>query len=449
MRLSTRAKVLPVALVTLSALALAACGSSGPGDTGTEGGGEASATAGGGAAGGEASAWALTGGVHEIMWKKSFEDWNAAHPDKAIKVDWFANDAYKEKIRTAIGSGSAPTLVFGWAGGLMQEYIDAGSIIDLTGKVDQINSKILPSVVGVGTVDDKVYGVANSQSQPVVLYYNKDVFDAAGVQPPTTWADLLSLVDTFKAQGTIPIALAGGSKWPELMWIEYLVDRVGGPDVFAKIAAGEKDSWSDPAVAQALTYIQDLVNAGAFGQGFSTVVADDNADDALLHTGKAAMLLQGSWAYGAFKADAPDFVSSGKLGFANFPSVPDGKGDPKDTVGNAANYWYISSSASEKAQADALEYLNSVVWDDTYTQTLIDNGGIPPIAGLEDKLAASDDAAFLTYGYSLVKDAPAFTLSWDQALPSDQAQELLSNLDQVFLGQITPQQFVDNMNATL
>ena len=40
-------------------------------------------------------------------------------------------------------------------------------------------------------------------------------------------------------------------------------------------------------------------------------------------------------------------------------------------------------------------------------------------------------------------------MSWDQALPPAQATALLSNLDQLFNKQITPQQFSDNMNKTI
>lgn len=440
MRLSRKTTLVPVALATLSALALAACGSTGPSQAGGPSGG-------GGGAG--ASAWAITGGVHETMWKQSFDSWNAAHPDEKIAVDWFANDPYKEKIRTAIGSGSAPTLVFSWAGGLLQEYIDAGSVVDITDGTKNLVDRVLPSVAGVGTVDGKVYAVANSQSQPVVIYYNKDLFDQVGAQPPTTWDELLGLVDTFKAAGITPFALAGGSKWPELMWIEYLVDRLGGPEPFDKVVAGEKDAWSDPAFTQALTDIQDLAKAEAFGSGFATVVADNNADAALVHTGKAAMLLQGSWVYSTFKGDAPQFVADGRLGVAGFPAMPDGKGDLANIVGNPANYWSVAASASDKAKTDALAYLDTAVWNDEYVQTLLDGGGVPPVAGLEDRIAKTDDADFLSFAYGMVKDAPHFTLSWDQALPSDQAQELLNNLEQVFLLQITPEQFVTNMNGTL
>jgi raffinose/stachyose/melibiose transport system substrate-binding protein len=53
----------------------------------------------------------------------------------------------------------------------------------------------------------------------------------------------------------------------------------------------------------------------------------------------------------------------------------------------------------------------------------------------------------LKFVYASVKDAPHFQQSWDQALPPNQADALLTNLDRLFLKEITPKQFSDNMNA--
>jgi raffinose/stachyose/melibiose transport system substrate-binding protein len=198
-----------------------------------------------------------------------------------------------------------------------------------------------------------------------------------------------------------------------------------------------------------LKRIQQLVDAGAFGDNFASVTADANADVALVHTGKAAMLLQGGWVYGAFKSDAPDFVSGGTLGFTTFPAIDGGKGDPANIVGNPANFWSVSGSASEDQQKTATTYLNEALYDDEYVDQLLAAGGVPPVEGIQDKLADTDDAEFFQFVYGMVEDAPHFQLSWDQALPSGQAQELLTNLSRIFLGEITPQEFVDNMNATL
>ena len=50
--------------------------------------------------------------------------------------------------------------------------------------------------------------------------------------------------------------------------------------------------------------MQNLVKANGFVKGFSSITADSNADQALLYTGKAAMMLHGSWTYGNMKPTA-------------------------------------------------------------------------------------------------------------------------------------------------
>lgn len=396
----------------------------------------------------ELSAWILTG-AKEKVFQDSFDRWNEKNPDDKFTTQSFANDAYKEKIRTAVGAGNAPTLILTWGGGTMKDYAAHGDIVDLTGKVDGIAGRTIESIMQVAAVDGKQYGVPNNDTQPVFLYYNKDLFEQNKVTPPTTWTELMAAVETFKGAGIIPIALAGSSVWPELMWIEYLADRIGGEGVFQKIEANEKDAWSDPAITSSLEKIVELVDAGAFGDGFGSVTADSGADCALVHTGKAAMLLQGSWNYGTFKQDAPDFVSGGKLGYLTFPTVDGGTGDPANIVGNPNNYWSASAKADEAVQTKAIEYLNDYNLDDAMVADLVAAGVIPSNTGVEDELAASDDADYLTSAYTMVQNAPHFQLSWDQALESSQSQQLLDSLSQVFLGQLDPAGFVTAMNATI
>lgn len=431
---STVGKSLALLVAGAMTLSVAACG----------GGGEAS----GGAVNGAASAWALTGGS-ETVFRASFDRWNEENPDAQVKSEWFANDAYKEKIRTAVGSGNAPTLVFSWAGGTLADYVDNDAVVDISDAVAPLLKSIIPSVAANGQIDGKTFAVPNNQSQPAILYYNQDLFDQAGVPVPTTYDELLTAVAALSGEGIIPIALAGQSKWPELMYIQYLTDRIGGPEVFQSILDGEADAWSDPAVTEALTKIQELVDAGAFGDSFGSVAADAGADTALVHTGKAAMVLQGSWVYPDFLNNAPEFVSSGALGFANFPAVSGGAGDPGNIVGNPANFWSVSSSASTAAQKTATDFLIAETYSDEAVEEFLAVGAVPPVLGLEGKIAAADNPEYLTFVYEMVTDAPHFQLSWDQALPSDQAQQLLDNLSQIFLKQITPEQFVTAMNATL
>jgi raffinose/stachyose/melibiose transport system substrate-binding protein len=401
----------------------------------------------GGAAAGGATAWGLTGTDQTDVLGPSITAWNKANPKSQVKIDYFANDAYKTKIRTAVGAGSAPTIIYGWAGGTLNSYVKAGKVADLTEAASSVKDKFLPSVFDQGVVDGKTYALPMNAVTPIMFYYNKDVLKAAGVGVPKNWDDIIAAIPKLKKAGVAGFSLAGASKWPELMWEEYLVDRVAGPEAFNAVMAGEKDSWSDPGIIKANEMIQQLVDAGGFVDGFASVTADSNADVALLYTGKAAMMLQGAWVYGTFQQQAADFTKAG-LGYTTFPAVDGGKGDPANIVGNPSGYFSVSSAASKAQQKAAVDYLTKGVFDSGYIDRMIKKGQVPPIQGIDDKISAVG-SDFGSTVYKLTKDAPNFQMSWDQALPPAQATALLTNLDQLFNKQITPQQFSDNMNKTI
>jgi raffinose/stachyose/melibiose transport system substrate-binding protein len=423
-----------IALVGAAALTLAGC--------------SAGAQPGGGGGEGGASAWTLTGGAEETF-RSSFQAWNDANGDSPITAEYFANDAFKEKIRTSVGSGNAPTLIYNWGGDTLESYVENGSVVELTGEIPEMEERALDSVLETGKVDGKLYAVPNNNTQPVILYYNTKLFEEAGVEVPTTWEEMLDAVEAFKAEGVTPISVAGSSQWPYLMWIQYLTDRIGGPEVFQAVVDGEEDAWSHPAITEALEKIQELVEAGGFGDAYGSVVADAGADVALVHTDQAAMMLHGSWVYSSFLTDAPEWTAEGNLGYTTFPEIEGGQGDPQNIVGNPANFWAVSADASEEEQATALEYLNDMNLDDAAVDTLFDAGLIPAVDGVEDRIAETEHPEYLDFAYSMVQDAPNFQLSWDQALPADQGQALLTNLSQVFAGEMSPEEFQTAMNGTL
>lgn len=442
---TTRRRFLGLATLAVGSTALAACGTSGPATGGSAG-------PGGSAPAGSATMWSLSGQPNEAIDKASVDAFNQAHPNGKIALTFFQNDAYKQKIFTALGAGQAPTLIYGWGGGGLRSYVKAGQVMDLTDFVDKtaaVKDRYVDAVWEAGKVDGKIYALAGNATQPIILYYNKELFTKHNLAAPATWDDLMKCVTTLNAAGVAPIALAGQSKWTSMMWLEYLLDRIGGPDPFRNIAAGKPKAWSDPAVIETCTRVQDLVKANAFIKGFASIAADSNADQALLYTGKAAMLLQGGWIYGGLKADGGGFVQGGKLGWTPFPTMPGGKGDAKAAVGNPANYWAISAKATEVQATIAKQWLTEGLLNTTQVDSYIKNGSVPVVRGIEDKLKGTDDKDFLTYVYSLINDAPNFTQSWDQALSPTVATALLDNISKLFLMSITPQQFADAMNATI
>jgi raffinose/stachyose/melibiose transport system substrate-binding protein len=259
------------------------------------------------------------------------------------------------------------------------------------------------------------------------------------------------LIDKFNSKGIAPFSLGGQSRWTNMMWLEFLLDRLAGPSVFKNVFEGKKNAWSDPAVEKMLTMVQDMVKKNAFIKGFSSITADSNADQAIFYTGKAAMMLHGAWTYGNMKSSSP-IVKSGNLGYMNFPAIEGGKGDPSDTVGNPGQYLSISSKASSSAQDIAKKFFAGYTDDDKSVTDWIATGSVPVVSGTRDKLAASpdkNDAAWLTFIYDTASKAKNFAQSWDQALPPTQAETLLDNIAKLFQLQVTPKQWIANMNAVI
>jgi raffinose/stachyose/melibiose transport system substrate-binding protein len=259
----------------------------------------------------------------------------------------------------------------------------------------------------------------------------------------------MALIPKFKDKGIAPISLAGQSLWTNMMWLEFLFDRIGGPEVFGAVFNGEKNAWSNPAAIKALTECQKLIKAGGFVNGFQSIVADQNADQALLFTGKTAMMLHGSWTYASMKQDGGDFVTGGHLGWMNFPPVEGGKGDPSDTVGNPGQYLSISSNASDTEKAIAKNFFATGVLQAPEVKQWIDTGGVPIVKSAAGQLSSSDDAEFLKFVYDVSSKAKVFAQSWDQALSPATATTLLDTIGKLFALTISPQQYADTMNGTI
>jgi raffinose/stachyose/melibiose transport system substrate-binding protein len=431
----SRRTLLGLAAAVPASAALSACGSSGPGKSG-----------------GGASYWYLSGQPQEGVRTNALNAFNKAHPKEKIKGTTFQNDAYKTKLTLAIGAGQAPTLIWGWGGGTLRSYVKAGQVEDLTswfGDHPEVKKKLFPSSFGPATIDGKIYAMPVETVQPIVLYYNKKVFAQVGVKPPQTWGDIMDLVPKFKAKNIAPFSLGGQSRWTNMMWLEFLFDRIGGPEVFQAVFDGEKNAWSNPAALDALGKVQELVRAGGFVKGFASITADSNADQALLYTGKAAMMLHGSWSYGIQKADGKDFVSSGGLGFMNFPPVEGGKGDPSDTVGNPGQYLSISSKASAEQKKIAKDYFAKGVLQPAEVKDWIATGAVPLLLGTQSQLDASKDAEFLKFTYDVASKAKTFAQSWDQALSPTAAETLLDNIAKLFQLSVSPKTFATNLNAVI
>ncbi|MFC6018519.1 ABC transporter substrate-binding protein [Plantactinospora solaniradicis] len=386
--------------------------------------------------------WAITPPSQDSALRQLVDRYNRS-AEVHVELLTFANDDYKEKLRTSVDSPDAPDVFVTWGGAALARLARDGRLADLTGPPTSAG-RFLPSALAGGMVDGRQYGLPMSGTHPTVLFYNKDVFARSGLTPPRSYAELLSLVDAFKADGITPLALGGAQGWAELMYVMYLAERIGGPGTTADIVLGRPGAWSKPAVSQALRDAQDLAKRGAFGDDFSSLGYDDGSAPRLLATGRAAMQLMGTWEYPTQLARNPDFVLGDGLGWVPFPAVAGGAGNPADLVGIPAKYFSVT--AGSRHRQTAIEFVQDVAGD-AYLDDLVAEGEVPPVTDAADRLRGTDHAGFATSVHELVAKAPSYSLAWDQALDPATATRLNANLQRLFRSELTPEQFAAAMTG--
>lgn len=429
MRQNSPLRVLATAAGALTLTLATSCGGSGAGGSDT------------------IEVWTLEDEVLNPLLQETIDEFNA-DSDVQIEMVTILNDPYKERLQVAMGSPEHPDIFFSWGGGHLGQYVEAGQVYDMTEDLDadpEFRDAFLPSVMDVVDFDGSTYGVPMVGVQPVSFFYNAEVFDAAGAEPPETYEDLLDLIDLFQDEGVTPVILPGAAPWTMLMWVSYLVDRVGGAEVYEAISSGEEGAWEDPAVVEAMATVQDLVDRGAFGTNFAAVDWDGGQATALLGEGEGAMILMGPWMMQDAQTNATELFESGNLGWFAFPEMEDGAGDPGAVVGPLTNYFSVHAESEHPDVA--MEWLTEHMASDAYIEGLIDSGAVPTVTGIEDDLADTEQGEFNTWLYDLTSNAPTFTPAWDQDLDAAVAEEMLTNFTLVFEGEMSPEEFAESMEA--
>ncbi len=161
-----------------------------------------------------------------------------------------------------------------------------------------------PAVAAAATRDGKFFAVPVNIHGQNWLFYNTKVLSDAGIEPPTTYEEMLAAAPKLKAAGVIPLA-QGGQGWQERLLFDSVLLAEGGPELFKAVYADKNiDAVKDPKFLKAAdTYgqLRGLIDPGSPGRNWNDATG-------LVITGKAAMQVMGDWAKGEFIAAglAPD-----------------------------------------------------------------------------------------------------------------------------------------------
>ena len=169
-----RTRKITTSLVALAlGMTAAACG----GDSGDSGATEST---------GPIKVW-LSNNPEEVAWGKAMvKEWNAEHPDQKVTAQEIpAGKTSEEVIGAAITAGNAPCLVFNTSPAAVPQFQKQGGLVpldDFEGGSDYVEQRSGDVAKQYTSEDGKYYQIP-WKSNPVMIFYSKDLLKKAGVDP--------------------------------------------------------------------------------------------------------------------------------------------------------------------------------------------------------------------------------------------------------------------------
>ncbi|AZS37985.1 Multiple sugar-binding protein [Microbacterium lemovicicum] len=212
------------------------------------------------------------------------------------------------------------------------------------------------------------YGIPN-YGEFVTVYYNKDMFAAAGLEIPTTYDEFVDVMDAFVAQGVTPLAEAGLEYPLGQLWYQLALSKADRQWVNDYQLYENPVDWQGEAVSYATDTVKEYVDKGYISPDVSGVKAEDAGVSFI--NGTAPIFVSGSWWYGRFVDEISDF----DFGIFPFP-------DADLSLGSSGNLWVVPENAKNKELA--YEFIDITMRPEI--QALIGNNGGLPVAAEESDI---------------------------------------------------------------
>lgn len=371
--------------------------------------------------------------AEQAYWQSKADAFMAENPCVQINITVLENEAFKARLTTVMQSGEPPDIFQSWGGGVLWAYADAGLLRDISAELDGEwrDSIAAQSALELFGKDGAYYGVP-WQWGAVGIYYNKDLFEQAGLDPenpPATWSEFLAAVQTLKDAGITPITIGEGDKWPGHFWWVYLAIRNGGQEAFLD-AFNRTGSFTDAPFVKAGQDLQDLIALEPFPEGYLGFTYNDSA--AVFGNGEAAMELMGQWHQNVQKDSSESGEGVANLGWFLFPMVEGGAGNASDVLGGGDGFG-IGKDAPDAAVA-FVRFLTSAENQIDALETV--GFGPPTTAAAQSAITDPVQQQILE-----ARNAAAyFQLYYDQFLPPAVGGAVNDAVEQIFAGVATPEE---------
>ncbi|GAA1812773.1 carbohydrate ABC transporter substrate-binding protein [Planosporangium flavigriseum] len=291
----------------------------------------------------------------EQAWKK-FSDCTG------IKIAYEGSGEMEAQIQVRVDGGNAPDLAFFPQPGLMNRFVKSGKLKPAPEKVKAEAAKNWSKDwIGYGSSGGKFYGAPLGSNVKSFVWYSPKTFKEKGYKIPTTWDELIGLSNQIAASGTKPwcagIESGEATGWPATDWIEDIMLRDQGPDVYDQWV-NHQIPFNDPKVASAVDRAgsilknEKFVNA-SFG-GVKSIATTSFQEGGLpILQGKCTLHRQASF-YAAQWPKGTKVAEDGDVYAFYFPAVDASKGKPVLVAGE-----FVGAFADRPEVQAVQEYLAS------------------------------------------------------------------------------------------
>ncbi|WP_457099133.1 ABC transporter substrate-binding protein [Microbacterium sp. P5_E9] len=380
MKTQRRGRILiSVATLSIAGFALAAC-SGGPGATNTGGGEDDNVV----------TVYGTIVDTEQELLEQSWADWEK---ENDIDIKYEGTKEFEAQIAVRAQGGTPPDIAIFPQPGLMADMATRGYLKPAPKAVaDNVAEYWTKDWAGYATADDTLYGAPLMASVKGWIWYSPALFAEKGWEIPTTWDGLIDLTKTIQADtGKPPWCIGFGSDaatgWPGTDWIEDIVLRQSGTEVYDQWVKNEVP-FTDPAIKSAFDEFAKIaldptyVNAG-YGDVKSIVTTPFGDPATALVAGDCVLHHQASFYDGFITAADGTVAEDGDIWAFLTPAFGGESGGDVVTGGGEIVAAFDDAESTQKVQ----EYLSSPEWANSRVSL---GGVISANKGLDPENASSN-----------------------------------------------------------
>ena len=324
--------------------------------------------------------------------------------------------------------------------------IDSGWIVPMQEMIDQDNydiSQIEPNLAAYYTVDDQLYSMPFNSSTPL-MYYNKDIFDKAGItEIPTSLEGIEAIGDQLLNEGAqVRLCLflsTDGSLRSSLENRVLITQNNGNGREEAATAVAFDENGGAKNILTAWKSLSDKGYAPIVGRGGDAGLAD-------FSSGQAAITLAST---ASLKQILQDVNGKFEVGTAYFPSIKDS--DEGGVSIGGASLWALNNNDPKKLRA-TWEFVKFMISPESQAYWNAQTGYFPVTVAAQEEQVFKDNIAqypqFQTAIDQLHDSSPEYVGALLSVF-SEARDTVESEIESMLNGEVDVDEAVSNMADTI